>query len=57
MQRYLEIAIGVTKGRNRSATNVVLNADRLAFLVIDKNQLGELDENGLAFPYLVFLLA
>src|SRR5215510_6933645 len=33
---HLQIAVGIAKGRNRTAADAALNADRLTFLVVDQ---------------------
>jgi hypothetical protein len=46
--QYLKVTVGIAKGRNRAASDVLLDGERLAFLVVEEVQLRQFDENGRA---------
>ena len=45
--QHLEVAVGIAERRDRPAADVLLDADRLACLVVDEVDLRQLDENRL----------
>src|SRR3954451_5363637 len=49
--QHFEVAIRVAKGGDRRATNVLVDADRLASLVIDEIHLRQTKQNGSTIAY------
>src|SRR5262245_44299898 len=54
--QHLLVAVGVAERKDWSPTDVALDADRLAFLVVDEIHLGESHKNGLAVANFEFRL-
>ena len=51
--QHLEVAVGIPRGEDRAATDMLVDADRLALLVVDEVELGHLDDHRLAVSDLV----
>src|SRR5262245_47757133 len=55
--QHLQITVRISKSGNGPPADECLNSDRLAFLVIDKLRLGQLDQHRLAVSHFKFQLA
>ena len=54
--QHLQVAVGVAEGGDGPTADVLVDADRLAFLVVDEVEFRQANQNGRALAHLVLRL-